>query len=576
MNSSIGWATLSVIPSFKGFQAELEKGTGKHMLAAGASGGTAFGDAAGKNASKRFGNLFKAGAKAAFLGAAGAGALAVKVGKDSIGHASDLSESLNAVNVTYSKQSKAVRKLGEEAADALGLSQTEFQGLSVQFSSFAKTIGKEGKGTVTTLDELTTRGADFASVMNLEVNQAMGLFQSGLAGETEPLRRFGLNLSAAAVESFAYAKGIAETGKELTEAEKIQARYGLLMRQTAKTHGDFANTSDSLANVQRRLNARWDDAQAKLGTALLPYMEDAAGFLLDRGIPAFEDFSEWFNAKGIPAIHDFGEEVRPLAREVLPAMGDALGTVRDVLKPAAGYAVDLVKAFNDMPGWAKTGALGGAAGLWGLTKLPKRSKGGLGGGVLSKASPVPVFVTNPGFDGPGADVPGKGNKLLGAAGKFAGPAAVIAAGVAAAKYSSEKFPERFAANAGTEGALGGIGRVADETKRLDKILGDNRESAKGLNTELSKRIKLNFDNRPILDAQAEMRRLIQLQQTANSINPRHGGADAVHRGKLYGDAYGSGVTVTGGMHFNGVDLQGAKREADHLRRTAALGGADFR
>jgi hypothetical protein len=81
MNSSIGWATLSVIPSFKGFQAELEQGTNKHMLAAGASGGTAFGDAAGKTASKRFGNLFKAGAKAALLGAAGAGALAVKQGR---------------------------------------------------------------------------------------------------------------------------------------------------------------------------------------------------------------------------------------------------------------------------------------------------------------------------------------------------------------------------------------------------------------------------------------------------------------------------------------------------------------
>jgi hypothetical protein len=127
------------------------------------------------------------------------------------------------------------------------------------------------------------------------------LFQSGLAGETEPLRRFGLDLSAATVEAYAYANGIGTVGTELTEAQKVQARYGLLMEQTNKTQGDFANTSDQLANSQRILQARMENARAELGTALLPAMTKFVELALDKGVPLFEKLIDLF-IKLEPAI----------------------------------------------------------------------------------------------------------------------------------------------------------------------------------------------------------------------------------------------------------------------------------
>jgi hypothetical protein len=126
---------------------------------------------------------------------------------------------------------------------------------------------------------MSTRMADFASVMNLDVAEAAEKFQSGLAGETEPLRKYGIDLSAAKVEAYAYSNGIASAGKPLTETQKIQARYALLMQQTAKTQGDFQNTTDQAANAQRIANAQWENAQAKLGTALLPAIAAVTGVL---------------------------------------------------------------------------------------------------------------------------------------------------------------------------------------------------------------------------------------------------------------------------------------------------------
>jgi hypothetical protein len=229
-------------------------------------------------------NKFRAGSTAAMdefrkmgvVGAAAIGTALVPAAKMAVDAATDLGESVNAVNVTFGEAADGILALGENAAEAVGLSNAEFNGLAVQFSAFAKTVAGEGGDVVGTIDQLSKRAADFASVMNIDVAEAARLFQSGLAGETEPLRRYGKDLSAAAVTAHAYSEGIAEVGSKLTESQKVQARYSLLMKQTADVQGDFANTSDSLANQQRVLKAELTNTAAALGTVLVPELQRAA------------------------------------------------------------------------------------------------------------------------------------------------------------------------------------------------------------------------------------------------------------------------------------------------------------
>lgn len=208
-----------------------------------------------------------------------AGALAVtKVvdfARDSIRAFSDLNESMNAVQVTFGDASDEVKQLGEEAAQSVGLSNAEFNSLAVQMSAFAQTIAGDSGDVAGTIDTLTTRIADFASVMNLDVAEAARLFQSGLAGETEPLRRYGLDLSAAAVTAHGLAMGLGDSSGKLSEQEKILARYDSLMEQTNKTAGDFANTSDDLANKTRIVAAETENAKAVIGEGFAPVMEAA-------------------------------------------------------------------------------------------------------------------------------------------------------------------------------------------------------------------------------------------------------------------------------------------------------------
>jgi len=292
MAVEIASAYVSIIPTTKGIGANLEKELSGPVEQAAKKAG----DSAGRSLDETGKKFTKFGIGAlAVAGGIGAGLLAT--GKS----ASNLGESVNAVKVTFGSAAEGILKLGEDAATAVGLSNAEFNGLAVQFSSFATTIAGKGGDVVGTMKEMTGRAADFASVMNIDVGEAARIFQSGLAGETEPLKKFGIDLSAAAVNAYAAANGIGAVGKELTESEKVTARYGLLMEQTAKTQGDFANTSDSAANATRIAKAELENASASLGASLTPAIAIAASTVasLAKGFAGLNEATDGWIGKGL-------------------------------------------------------------------------------------------------------------------------------------------------------------------------------------------------------------------------------------------------------------------------------------
>ena len=290
-----------------------------------------------------------AGIALAAVGAA-VGAAAFTIGKKAVSAASDLEESINAVNVAFEGAAAGVLALGETSAVAMGVSQREFNAAAVRFSAFADRVVGDGGDVAGFIGDISVRAADFASVFNIDVAEALQVFQSGLAGEAEPLKRFGINLLQAEVQTYALEAGIIAAGEQMTEQQKVQARYGLLMQSTAKTAGDFANTSDGLANSQRILGARLDDVFSSLGGALLPAMASIVGELTDRLIPAFERFSAWFQ-KNEPAITAFASRVLDGLSAAIGFVGDKFAEwrpkVAEIVEFIGGKAEEFRTFFNE-------------------------------------------------------------------------------------------------------------------------------------------------------------------------------------------------------------------------------------
>ena len=301
-----------------------------------------------KNTLANFGKT--AGVAFAAVGAAAAvaGAGILRFSNDSIKAASTLSESLNAVNVAYGAASESIVKLGEDSAQRLGVTQSAFNEAAVRFSAFAERVVGTGGDVSKFVGDITTRAADFASVFNIDVAEALQVFQSGLSGEAEPLKRFGINLLDSEVKAYALRTGLIKVGQTMTEQQKVQARYGLLMEATNKTAGDFANTSGGLANQQRILTASFEQLQAEVGTALLPVIAEATGeftkmipTLKDALIPIAENLAGVFRTRVLPAIQDFTKWLAsPAGTERVNELANAFIDVIESLVDFAIYVVD--------------------------------------------------------------------------------------------------------------------------------------------------------------------------------------------------------------------------------------------
>lgn len=188
-----------------------------------------------------------------------------------INAASDLDETRNKVGVVFGDMSQSVMDWSANSATAMGQSQQQALEAAGTYGNLMLTMGMAQQPAADMSMQMVQLASDMASFNNADPSEVLLAIRSGLIGESEPLRRFGVNLSEAAVQAKAMQMGLADSKEELTDADKLQARYALIMQQTATAQGDFARTADGVANSTRIAKAQLADAAAVLGAQLLPY-----------------------------------------------------------------------------------------------------------------------------------------------------------------------------------------------------------------------------------------------------------------------------------------------------------------
>lgn len=192
------------------------------------------------------------------------------LGKAAFDAASDLNESLNKVEVVFGENAAAIKQWSKDAAEAFGMSRQKALEAAGTFGNLFRALGLGTPQASDMSKKLVQLAADLASFNNANPEEVLLALRSGLVGEAEPLRKFGVSLSEARVAAKAMEMGLADADGQLSDSAKAQARYAIILEDTALAQGDFARTSDGAANKQRILKAEFEDAAAKLGTALLP------------------------------------------------------------------------------------------------------------------------------------------------------------------------------------------------------------------------------------------------------------------------------------------------------------------
>ena len=240
------------------------------------------------NVSKEMKKLSESGSKSSksftdFFHKIGSGFKVVeKIGssiKSLVDKSSEYNEVVNLFSTSMGQYAESAYDYANKVSDAMGIDPAEWMKNQGVFMTLATGFGVAGDRASKMSEQLTQLGYDISSFQNISVEEAMQKLQSGLAGELEPLRRIGYDLSQAKLEATALELGIDKSVSSMTQAEKAQLRYYAIMTQVTQQQGDMAKTLQDPANQMKLLKSQIEQAGRAIGnifipalTAVLPYV----------------------------------------------------------------------------------------------------------------------------------------------------------------------------------------------------------------------------------------------------------------------------------------------------------------
>ncbi len=213
---------------------------------------------------------------------------AIGLMEGAVNSASDLRESMSLTGQVFEGNADQVSKWADGAAAAFGQSKREALDFASNFGTAFKNVGLSLDETTDKAQEMTRLAADLGSAFNASSEEAATALRSGLLGESEPLRRFGVFLDEAKTKAKALAMGMKIVGGKMTDAQKVTARYALILEQTADSQGMFGRDTESLADAQKAFAAEMENLSAEAGQVLLPVLKDIVTWARVDGIPAIK------------------------------------------------------------------------------------------------------------------------------------------------------------------------------------------------------------------------------------------------------------------------------------------------
>lgn len=186
---------------------------------------------------------------------------------------SDYIESVNLFTVAMGQYADEAKSYATQVSEVMGIDPGEWMKNQGLFQTLITGFGVAGDGASKMSKNLTQLAYDLSSFYNMDVEDAMQKLKSGMAGELEPLRAIGYDLSQAKLEATAKELGIDKAVSDMTQAEKSMLRYHAIMSQVTVTHGDMARTLEQPANQMRILKAQFEMLSREIGNVFIPALQ---------------------------------------------------------------------------------------------------------------------------------------------------------------------------------------------------------------------------------------------------------------------------------------------------------------
>lgn len=269
--------------------------------------------------------------KAVGVGILGAGAGIAAFGGMAVSAASDIAESQNKVNVVFGESAGKIDDLAATAASKLGQTKAEVLNAAGGIGNLLTAMGQSKDSAADMSVQMVKLASDLGSFNNASSTEVLEAMQAAMAGETDGMKKYGVAITEATLKQAAMAAGLGDNVQALSAAEKQQLSLKIMMEQTTAAQGDFANTSDGLANGMKIIKASMSDAVAAIGEGLLPAVQKAG-----------QAFAEFLQSEKF-------EEFKGKLIDVFAAIGDKLASVD--FGAIADTVINVVTKIGDIFSW---------------------------------------------------------------------------------------------------------------------------------------------------------------------------------------------------------------------------------
>lgn len=188
--------------------------------------------------------------------------------------ASNFEAEYEGVNQVFGSAAKSVQAFAVAASKTAGLSETAALQGAKTFGLFAKSaqLGEEEAAKFAT--SLVQLAGDLGSFNDVPTEEALAAIQSGLMGQAEPLRRFGVFLTDTKLRAEAQAMAIYDGTGALNDQQKMLASYSLIMKDTTIQQGDFVKYQDTFGNAFKTVQTDIQNITKDIGMELLPVIAE--------------------------------------------------------------------------------------------------------------------------------------------------------------------------------------------------------------------------------------------------------------------------------------------------------------
>lgn len=272
--------------------------------------------------------------------------------RNAINDAMESIETDNMFNTVMGSASKEMSAWVKELNQTVGLGITNTKQYTATITQMGRAMGLTGQQAIDMSKQMAVMAGDISSFYNTDLASVQADLRSALSGSFETMDKYGVVLRANTIKEYAYANGIANTGAELTNAQRAMATTMMIEQQLGLANGDLARSLKSPSNQTRVLRSNLSDLSVALGKCFTPILTVVLPILntfvksLTATINAIANFiSQVFALFGVQV--DFG--VGGVVDEITGGLQDAnvsSGGVSDDLANGAESAKEIAKSLS--------------------------------------------------------------------------------------------------------------------------------------------------------------------------------------------------------------------------------------